>query len=349
MKRVIFVPTATNSNKYVELMRKAIVQANYELSENNSFLDVLRSDIVHLNWFEGIPAGGTLKKRISYIKKMCALMTLKLLGKEIIFTLHNKMPHECEEARYSTNLMNWLITESNSIVVHCQESYSVLNKISNDIPNEKIYYVPHPNYIGVYKDKIKYEKYKKKENELLILFMGAVRPYKNVEIIIHAANQLKNYSDINFLICGKCSSEEYRLSLMSMIQGANITTDLRFINDEEIPSLMALADASVLPYNTNSALNSGAAYLAFSYEKTVVSTDIGTVKDLDSNDFLYSYQYSENEEEHVNALVAAIMRMYVERSDNNSHIAWQGKQLFEEMTIHNSLDLVAEKIRNVYK
>lgn len=41
-----------------------------------------------------------------------------------------------------------------------------------------------------------------------ILFMGSVRPYKNIELILEAANKLQG-KNIEFVIAGKANNKDY--------------------------------------------------------------------------------------------------------------------------------------------
>lgn len=349
VKKVCFVPATVNSNKYVDLMRKAIKQAGYDVSESNSFVDVLKCDIVHFNWYEGIPGGNRVQQVKAYLIKMLTLLTLKILRKKIVFTMHNKLQHDKSGADLSKRLMVWLLKNSDSILMHCSESYKVLNELVPCVNPDKMKYVPHPNYIGTYPDEITYSGYEKKKGEIVLLFMGQVKPYKNVESVIYAANILKNNSNIKFLICGKCSSEEYKQQLLSQIDSENVNLDLRFIKNEEVPSLMELADVVILPYKTGSSLNSGAAYLAFSYGKTVVSTEIGTINDMLSRGLVYSYKSGADEEEDAHNLVAAIEMLIRDISEDSDSISKKGYELYKIMEEENSISSVADALRKLYE
>ena len=162
MKRICFVPATSSSNQYVELVRAAIRQAGFDLSEENSLIDVLSADLVHFNWYEGIPAGSKWKQYLAYIKKMTVLVLLKMLGKEIVFTLHNKAQHEKGGGTLSAKIMKWLICNSDKIAIHCEESRNVLRDIVPEVEENKVILVPHPNYIGSYPDKKPYTVYCKR-------------------------------------------------------------------------------------------------------------------------------------------------------------------------------------------
>lgn len=348
MKKVCFVPAEGKTNRYVELMRRAVVEAGYSLSESNSFSDVLHSDIVHFNWYEGIP-NGKWAAVSTYVKKMAVLRFLKLRGKTIVFTFHNKAQHEKTGGGLSLRIMKWLIRNSDRIVLHCEASRQALTEVVPDVDTRKAVYVPHPNYIGIYPDTTPYQGFEKKPGQLVFLFMGQVRPYKNVESVIEAANRLADHPDIQFLICGRCSGEEYRQELLAKASSPNLHFDLRFIEDGEIPSLMALADCVLLPYNTRSALNSGAAYLAFSYGKTVVSTEIGTITDMSSRGLVYGYRFSDCLELDAENLKNAVLAVYSDYREDPNAIGQKGQTLYQIMERENSEQAIAGVLRQIYR
>ena len=346
--RICHIPSGAETNQQFQIMKKCIRKAGLDLSEDNSISDVLKCDIVHFNWYENIINGTPIQRRVAYLKKMVTLLGLKLLGKKIVLTLHNKMPHDRSKDTYSARILMWLIRRSDRIVVHCEKaSKAYLMEIRPPIDMDKVRYVPLAHNIDTYPDTSIYQGYTKVADDIILMFIGMVRPYKNVEVIIDAANELKNHSNLKFLICGKCSSEEYRETLVSRIKTKNVICDFRFIPDEEIPSLMRLGDAVVLPYETESALNSGAAYLAFSYGKTVVSTDIGTLKDFPSGD-VYAYTYSSDPEKHKENLKKAILKLLTDLQRNPASVQEKGDRLKEIIRARNSEDAITESLKHVY-
>ena len=69
----------------------------------------------------------------------------------------------------------------------------------------KIYKIPHPNYIGVYPENA--VKITKSHDDILnILYVGLVNKYKNVDLLIDAVNALNN-DKIHLHIAGNCKAE----------------------------------------------------------------------------------------------------------------------------------------------
>ena len=332
-------------------MREAVSLAGYNLFQGeNRIIAFLKCGIFHFNWnvVLSLATPNRLKRKIQYLKWLIMLQAIKFKGCKIIFTLHDKSFFE-RSRRFTEQdkITRFILRHAYRIVIHCTESISVIKKIIPDIDTHKIVYVPHPNYITAYHNTKRYTNYVKHENELLLLFMGTLRTHKNIETIIMAANQLQGITDMHFLICGS-GGEDYQNKLLSLIKGSNITTDFRFIEDEELPSLLELSDALIVPYNTKSALNSGAANLAFSFGRTVIGTWTGTTRDIDES-LVYCYDYTDDEEEHVSRLKSAIMKFYEDFKRDEASVKAKGEKLREIMLTEHSLEKVAEGLSKAYE
>jgi glycosyltransferase involved in cell wall biosynthesis len=106
------------------------------------------------------------------------------------------------------------------------------------------------------------------------LFLGFIRPYKGVDVLLRAIAKLKDI-DLHLHIAGECwlGPDALRQQVEDLGIGDRVTLDLRYLGDEEVSGLLALADALVLPYREAS--GSGVAALALQYEKPVVATRVG--------------------------------------------------------------------------
>lgn len=347
--KVCHIPLDASKNQQFQIMKEAIVSCGFELSENNSIKDVMACDIVHFNWYENIRKGMPAHRFLQFAKKMATLKLLRAMGKKIVLTMHNKVPHDDAQDGYSKRILEWLILNSDKIVIHCKKaSKEYLHHSYPNINMDKVCYVPLANNIDTYPDEREYKGFDKKEEDIVLLFVGMVRPYKNVEVIIDVANELQQFKNLKFLICGMCSSEKYKAEVVNRIKSKNICCDFRFIPDGEMPSLLRLSDAILLPYGTESALNSGAAYLAFSYGRTVVSTDIGTLQDF-PNDLVYSYSYNQESIVHKQNLKAAILKLYDDFTNNHDAVMIKGRMLKDIVVKENSPEKIVDSLKLAYK
>lgn len=331
-------------------MREAVRLAGYHLFESGNYIIAfLKCNIFHFNWniIVSLSTSSSIKRKIKYLIWLLILQAIRIKGGRIVYTLHDKsFSDPAKRFTEHEKITRFILRHAYRIVIHSTESISVIKKHIPGIDTHRIAYVPHPSYITAYHSTKPYTNYVKRGNEIMLLFMGTLRRHKNIDMLIKAANQLQNITDMHVLICGS-GSKNYQDQLLSEIEGTNITTDFRFIDDGELPSLLELSDALIVPYNTKSALNSGAANLAFSFGRTVIGTWTGTTRDIDES-LVYCYEDTDDEEEHISRLKNAIMRFYEDFKHDKASVKTKGEKLREIMITEHSLEKVAEELSEAY-
>lgn len=344
--KISIYPYNSDTNKYIELIKKSISSLGIEL---NSFDTVWNdkeffkdTEYFIFNWYESLYTNSLIKQFYIFIKKYIKLLILKNQKKKIIWVLHNAIPHDSKHRIFSLILMKYLAKNSYNIIIHSNESKNVLADIVNyNIIKNKVTYIPHPNYIGVYEEvNIK----RNLEKKLNLLFIGAIKPYKNVDLLIEVFNELK-LNDMTLTLAGKIINEEYEDYINNLINNnSNIICDFRFIEDNEIQGLIQKSDILVLPYDITSSLNSGTIILAFSNKRTVLSPNIGTLKDFKQNDMFFSYEY-QNIDSHKAILKSNIKKVYEIYMKDKNKIKSMGEKCYETVKTNNS----TEKISLIFK
>ena len=106
-------------------------------------------------------------------------------------------------------------------------------------------------------------------NNVRFLFFGLIKEYKNLKLFIQAANAIKD-ERAEFIIAGNCDSwEEYAAMI---VDKRKFITDIRFINDDEVPDYFCMSDFLVLPYKD--ATQSGPLLIALNYSLPIIASDI---------------------------------------------------------------------------
>jgi len=289
MKILIYPDSKSNSNFYLENLA-GILSAKFQVDGYYSVKPkILSYKYYSLNWFESVAF-------VSFIKRFFLLFLLKFLNKKIIWTVHNKVPHEANI--YSKILISLLKRLSSKIHILCPATIAECNLQKYE---KKIIHIPHGDYFNNYppSDFNIREYYSIPRENNILLFIGQIRPYKNIELLIEAF-EMSNLSKKNWtlLICG-----DGKLNVQS---SKNIILDFNFIPDCKIRAYLEQSSLLIAPYNKNSALNSGTLWLACSYAKSFILPDIGCVKDIANRDeFLYIYDYA-NQEEHLRNLTETL-------------------------------------------
>lgn len=346
---IIFNPPANEENQYIQLLVSELRAKGYRIHPLDTVFSNRRHfrsiKLVHLNWFENIDDSSFFLALRSFLRKLAVLAAIHLSGKPLIWTLHNRVSHEKGMAFFSRIITRLLVRWSDYIVIHSGQSEAVLAAYGAKTL-ERVAYVPHPHFIGVYGNTVAAAP---RQNDILqLLFIGMVKPYKNLELLIDAVGAFGDR--VQLTIAGKAIDEHYQQKLIEQAKAVgNVTLLPYFVPDGELAELLGKADAVVLPYDLASSLNSGTAILAFSYKKTVICPEIGTVSDLGAHmadTFCYSYN---SEERHRMALIQQIQRALAQKQDDPYALDNMGERLYQHVASAHDPRRVGDELARLYR
>jgi glycosyltransferase involved in cell wall biosynthesis len=114
-----------------------------------------------------------------------------------------------------------------------------------------------------------------------LLFFGFIRAYKGLDLLIEAFSdkRLRN-RNLKLIVAGEFYEDDtpYR----DLIKRYNLESEIiffdHFINDNEVPLFFCAADLVVQPYK--SATQSGVTQIAYYFEKPMLVTDVGGLKEI---------------------------------------------------------------------
>jgi len=114
-----------------------------------------------------------------------------------------------------------------------------------------------------------------------LLFFGFVRPYKGLDLLIKALRWVKEeYVNIKLIVAGEFYEDDKPYKKLAEQEG--LTEDIiffdRFINDDEVAVFFSACDLVVQPYR--SATQSGVTQIAYHFEKPMVVTGVGGLKEI---------------------------------------------------------------------
>lgn len=342
----------SKTNKYISVIVDCIEKNNIEVDSFNLKKEEVQGEatIYNLNWYESVFPKNIIKGYINFYKKKYILKLLKKNNKKIVWTVHNKEAHDERYKSLSKKLIKELSKQSDEIIVHCKETINFLKENYNEIDEKKINYIPHPNYIGVYKEEnIDFrKKLNIKEDEFVFLFIGQIRAYKNVELIIDLAKEITN-KKVKFVVAGNPNSNIYKEELLKRIGNEkNIIPIFRFIKDEELTSLIKASDMMLLPYDIKSSLNSGSIILSFSNGRTVIAPNIGTLKDIENKSLFKAYEYND-EKEHYEKMKENVLEVINKWENNEMNLKKIESDLINLMKNEYSHELVSSLYNRIYK
>ena len=341
MNNIAWLPESLNANKSIDQFKKAAELAGFNnFSEKELNENLGKTDYLVLNFFEDIQKKWGFYF-ICFLGRYFRLLKFKLHGIKILWILNNKIPHD-DNAKWAVRMMKVLVKKSYRIICLCSDSKLVLKSLvrNEGFWKDKLLFLPHPNYIGAYKV---FES-KNDTSKFKAVFFGSIRPYKNIDTLIKVFKDLPD-NKAELLIAGNVKKPEYKEYLIKLAENSpHIKLELKYINDDEIISLIQQSSIVILPYDNETTLNSGSVILACSAKRTFITSMIGTVSDFTDKSLFYSYSYKD-EAEHVTKLKEQILNAYHDYLENPNSLYEKGMKLYEYIEKEHSL----EKIGKIFK
>lgn len=183
-----------------------------------------------------------------------------------VITLHDAVPHAGEKLakRWFMRLHLWMVALFfRKVIVHSEA-------IRAQLPGylqSRAHVLPHVNYQLWARAK----QPPPKSGPLVVLFFGRLLAYKGLDYLLEAFRRL-DPAKFTLLIAGEGELPP------EVFQTPNIRVIHRFIGDEDLPGVFNQAHVVALPYVAAS--QSGVAYMAFAFERPVVSTSVGGLADV---------------------------------------------------------------------
>ena len=249
-------------------------------------------DVIHLHWIEfllnrrgGLPlAFGALLAVVS------SLGLARLLGKRVVWTVHNPQPHDRSYPRLQRVLFGAVARLSDVLVAHTDTSAALVRA---RLPaGRRTVVIPHGNYIGFYPPAAggrgaARARYGLRDDDVVLLAFGQIRPYKR---LLQTARAVRALGDdrVRLVVVGQQTDPVEARRLREVAAGdPRIVLDLRHVPDAEVSALHAMADACIAPYVSGFA--SGAVLLGLSYGLPVLAPANGTASDIALPEALIEY------------------------------------------------------------
>ncbi|WP_127904411.1 glycosyltransferase [Solirhodobacter olei] len=182
----------------------------------------------------------------------------------VVTIVHNADDHEA--ARWKALISDLQLRQSSRCVTH---NVTLAQELRRRFPGLPVTVSPHPRY----DDYPLPSGTLKRRADLELLFFGLVRPYKGLDILLHAMARMET-KDVFLSVVGEFWSG--RDETESIIAELELTDRVevvpRYVSDEEAAEYFDRCDAVVAPYRSASA--SGVLALAQNYLRPVVASDI---------------------------------------------------------------------------
>ena len=197
----------------------------------------------------------------------------------VICIFDNVIPHE---KRPGDKILTKYFTGSiDGGIVMSQTVYDELKSFRENIP---VKLSPHPlfdNYGNIIARETAISMLNMDAGYSYLLFFGFIRAYKGLDLLIQAfADSRLRSLKLKLIVAGEFYEDDSPYH--ELIKKYNLENDIiffdHFIKDDEVPVFFGVADLVVQPYK--SATQSGVTQIAYHYEKPMLVTDVGGLREI---------------------------------------------------------------------
>jgi glycosyltransferase involved in cell wall biosynthesis len=189
-----------------------------------------------------------------------AYLLKKIKGAKLIFNVSDLWPESAEKLGLVTNklmlgaskrLEEFMYKRSELIT---GQTKGICANISLRFPDKKMYWFPNGADLSFYNSEIissqSSKDWRKKNNFIetdFILFYGGIIGYaQGLEVILKAAELLKDKSDIKFILLGSGPEKERLIQLRSELDLKNVSF-IEVVSKEKMPVILNEIDAVIIP------------------------------------------------------------------------------------------------------
>lgn len=274
LKIAMFPGPSGTQNSYVRLLAEALGERGHTVAGFAPRADVARSpDVVHVHWPERVTEWmdhPSLPSRL--VRFHSALRIVRSRGAILVWTIHNLVPHDLRHRRATRAHLKMFVRQidgATTLSSGAAQEARLLYRRLQQLPLEVI---PHGDYVDAYPRGIRQDEARKRlvieKDASVVLHLGRLRPYKNVEELLEAFSGLSDPS-AKLLVVGQPSSAEFGARLRQLAGDQRIHIEAGYVADDELQVWFAAADLVVLPFQATT--HSGSAVLALSFDTPVLT------------------------------------------------------------------------------
>ncbi len=289
--------------------------------------------------------------KFQFFDRTILMLYYKLLGKKTILTVHNVNIRKRDSKDTAFNRLTLLIQYRlcDHLFVHTEKmKFDLLTQfgvqesritiipfgINNSVPDTRLTPVQAKRRLGI------------DEGFRTILFFGNIAPYKGLEYLIKAFQQLRDRAEkYHLVIAGQPkASKEYWAEIEWMIRAdverGRILLRAGYIPDDEIEVYFKAADVLALPYRY--IYQSGVLFLGHSFGLPALVADVGSLKD-DIMEGKTGFVFQSEDPED---LARVIERYFA--SDLFANLSCRRQEIRDYATERHSWGAVAQTTVNIY-
>lgn len=288
--------------------------------------------------------------KFHFFDRTLLMLFYKLMRKKIVLTLHNVNAgrRDSKDTRLNRLTLRIQYRLADHMFVHTDKMKQELIEefgekearikvipfgINNAVPKTDLTSLEARRRLGL------------REGEKTILFFGHIAPYKGLEYLVSAFQQISQRGVYRLIIAGRPKNcERYwtaiNRSVENDVRNGLILLKANFIPDDETETFFKAADVFVLPYRH--IYQSGVLFLGQSFGLPVLAADVGSLKtDIVEGKTGFVFRPEDPDD------LAKTIEQYF-ASDLYAELDSQRKQIREHALNHHSWDTVSQMTVAVY-
>jgi glycosyltransferase involved in cell wall biosynthesis len=227
--------------------------------------------------------------KLQWFDRTLLLVYYKALGKKLVFTAHNINAAERDGTESLLNRLSLTFQYRfvDHIFVHTEKMKEEL-VTRFGVTGERVSIIPFGIYECVPSTELTPAEAKQKlgldGSEKVVLFFGRILPYKGLDYLVEAFQELAQRDpSYRLIIAGepKKESTQYFREIQQKIEraglGQRVIRKIGFIANDEIELYFKAADALILPYTL--IFQSGVLFMAYSFGLPVIASDVGSFRE----------------------------------------------------------------------
>ncbi|MCS4034086.1 glycosyltransferase involved in cell wall biosynthesis [Salinibacter ruber] len=291
-------------------------------------------DVLHVQWLPLL--------EIFPVVELTLLRLCQRWGIRVVYTVHDVLPLENGEEHYDT--FRRVYHTADQLICHTKTARHRLSQ-EFDVSSSSTWLIPHgPLLEGATEysqDEARQLQSLPGDRPIALLF-GVLRPYKGVDVLIDAWEQVEEAVPEALLVIAGGGQENYLHKVKKRIdtsKTSNIRTRLRFLPENELIQIIASVDLLVYPYRHIT--QSGALLAGMSAGQAIVASRVGGLKETLQNGKTAHLVEPDDSEELAGAIV------YLLRNpDEREQLGNTAKAVVEEKYSWNA---IAEKTTQCYR
>ncbi|GAA1125644.1 glycosyltransferase [Microbacterium aurantiacum] len=282
-RRVLVFPDWPG-NAYLNLLALAPRAQGFEFVGADTVGQLIRilatlreRDLLHVHWTSPIAQDATnLRQATSAVRRLDRqLHRARRRGVRVIWTIHNRLPHELQFREPEAALYRVLADQADVIHVMSRATVQALADIVT-LPPDKVWLLPHPTYSGLYDTTLDRSAARRElhlaEDRRAVLLFGQIRPYKGTRQAIAAVAAAAEVDPrITLLIAGRCVEAEKQEVIDAIPGHLDHRLHLQHIEEPDVALWFRASDVALFPFT--SILNSGSAHLAATFGVAMLLPD----------------------------------------------------------------------------